>query len=647
MSVGAVPIIDDEEEDQRPLPVGTMAPVEPSDIKITPAGGEATPTLAPEMLDALAAQMPDNPAAGGGLPDSTAAVGGGALPDLTPTPVGPENPSSRVPGEQFPNAELKASQKLPVAADAAVAADREKIRQAELVAADSKHAQARADQIDLLAQKQAEVDQRAADAKAIEEMQAAKAKAVDAAMAEKQKAFDAWKATPFRDLYAERSVGDRIFGALAVFLGGAGGRHNDALDILRDGMQHAYDKQAADIKKKWDVYGEKTKDVAGAADGAANAMADLKFKQAARWEVNAAELARLKEKQGLSKIDADRDTDVIRVAQEAAKYKQEGADETRKTVEERTAWHKPTGTGSGGGGYRISELMALRERMTREGATTDQINVAVQKRAEDLHIPPDKYLPVYNAQKADANTVGDDARGGKKGGGGDGLDVFGPGGKVVARVSTGDSQLDRTRAKELSAANSAARDIFATLGELEKEIKEGGVTLPTIGGISLTDKSARREALHSKALLALKEAARLGVLSVGDIKLVEGQLGSAFANSAGLGASRLGELRRMVVNSHARFLDSNGLDGADIVRQLGLSGDGAQKAKPTDAEAARTYLARAKGGGGNGGTAPTPPTQKYSPAVIEAAQAAVKPDSGATPAQIAKAEKILATMDKL
>lgn len=146
--------------------------------------------------------------------------------------------------------------------------------------------------------------------------------------------------------------------------------------------------------------------------------------------------------------------------------------------------------------------------------------------------------------------------------------VFGPGGKTVATIpASGDPALDRKRAEDVSKANAIYTDLRSKLAQLE-EARKGGFALPTIGGFAPSAKGAEREALHGEILLQLKELQRLGVLAGPDMGLMEGQIGSALSNTTGIGASKLGTMQGILDQKHEKFLDTNGLNGRELLPVL-------------------------------------------------------------------------------
>lgn len=160
-------------------------------------------------------------------------------------------------------------------------------------------------------------------------------------------------------------------------------------------------------------------------------------------------------------------------------------------------------------------------------------------------------------------------------------DVHGPGGEVIGNISTGDPALDRKRAEEVAKANAIYTDLTSTLKKLDESRKTEGKHLPSIGGIALSDVAAKREALHSHALIQLKEMAKLGVLAGPDMAIMEAQLGGGMANSSGFGESKLGEITKIVNNGHARFLDSVGMNGNDAIKKLRDEGKSAKQSPGT------------------------------------------------------------------
>jgi hypothetical protein len=159
---------------------------------------------------------------------------------------------------------------------------------------------------------------------------------LQALLEKKQEYFDAARNAPFHDLYAERSTGDRILGAIAVFLGGLGGGQNQAMQILDTRMKHAYDKQAADIEGKWKLYGEQSKNVEDAIKGKDDALSNLKLLQSARYEAAADQLAEMKVRQGIPAEQAQSDKDVVAIRQKASDIRMKEAADATKEAELKT-----------------------------------------------------------------------------------------------------------------------------------------------------------------------------------------------------------------------------------------------------------------------------------------------------------------------
>jgi len=221
------------------------------------------------------------------------------------------------------------------------------------------------------------------------------------------------------------------------------------------------------------------------------------------------------------------------------------------------------GLGAGGGKY-VSELVTMKEN--------GEPDSAIATRAEALGLRPKDYLPsLANVMKTRAAD--------KKAPGSTMGDVHGPGGAVIGNISTGDPALDRKRAEEVSKANTVYTDLQATLAQLDKSVKEEGFSMPSIGGVQLGDVASKREALHSHALIQLKEMAKLGVLAGPDMAIMEQQLGRSSANAAGFGGEKLGELQKIADRGHEKFLDSVGLNGKQMIPLL--RGEGAAASPKT------------------------------------------------------------------
>lgn len=266
------------------------------------------------------------------------------LPDLTPTAAAP--PPDMAPPA---GARQKFTRTLQSPEDKAIAADQSKLDDAA-VTAEQNASEVRQQKI---REEQEFRAKQTADSldhqKVLEDTLREHDARVQAALAKQQEYFEAAKAAPFHDLYAERSTGDRIIGSLAVFLGGLGGGENQALKILDQRMQHAYDKQAADIEGKWKVYAASSKNVDAAEKGKDEALGNLKLLQAARYESAADQLEQMKIRQGIPAEQAASDKNVLAIREKSLEIRRQEA----KGAEDKVEWDtygKARGKGGGGAG---------------------------------------------------------------------------------------------------------------------------------------------------------------------------------------------------------------------------------------------------------------------------------------------------------
>jgi hypothetical protein len=336
-----------------------LPPSEP----VAPVGAPAPPV--PPVPGAPPAVTPDVPAAPGAAP---ALPGQKPLPDLTPTRA-EEPPDLKPPA----GARQKFQRTLESPEDKAIAADQGKLTEAAVTAeqnASQVRQQAIKDEQEFRAKQTADaLDHQ----KVLQDTLAAHDAAVQAALAKKQQYFDAARGAQFHDLWAERSTGDRVLGALAVFLGGLGGGDNKALGILNAQMQHAYDKQAADIDQKWKLYGEQAKNVEAAQKGKAEAISDLNLLQSARYEAAADQLEQMRIRQGIPAEQAASDKAVVAIRQKALDIRAQEAAATRDRVEWDT-YGKVRGAGGGAGGGSADEVKV--RQMVAEGKTGAEIAAA-------------------------------------------------------------------------------------------------------------------------------------------------------------------------------------------------------------------------------------------------------------------------------
>ncbi len=442
-----------------------------------------------------------------------------------------------------------------------------------------------------------------------------------AATARNEKALDDYKGMKIHDFWSDKSVGDRVIAALAVFLGGLGtafGGENTAMKNLNSIIQRDYDRQKDEIAQKFAVYGETSKNLERAQLLKEHAINDLNLRFAAATEATAAQLAQMKLKQAIPAEQVQRDKNVLEIYEKANVFKQQSAKDTNAMVE----WDTYNKAKTGGGRATSSPAETEYLKLFEGGATPAQLNAFavannIDNKAQDkLVARGEKLLAGDRAEKAAA------AKGGGAGAAKIG-EVHGPGGVVIGNIATGDLSLDRKRAEEVAKANSVYTDLRATLVELEKSRATEGKHLPSIKGFALSDVAGKREALHSHALTQLKEMAKLGVLAGPDMALMEQQLGSGIANSSGVGGSKLGDITKIVDRGHEKFLDSVGLNGKTALPML--RGEGAPSAPKAAPPAA----------------GPKAETDDITRARIRQAAEAIKPNSGATPAQRKRAQEIL------
>lgn len=259
------------------------------------------------------------------------------LPDMTPTPAAAPTPGMKFSGT---TPELQAA-----------AADQRNATDAGVKAAENAalvHQQAIKEQADA----QAKITQdKAAHAERVQAEIKAHNERIEAALAKKQQYFDEARAMPYHDLWADRTTGDRVLGAVAVFLGGLGGGENQAMKILDQRMKYAYDKQAHDIDGKWKLYAEQSKNVEDAEKGKANALSDLNLVQSARYEAAADHLVELKTRQGIPADAAQKDKDVVDIRQKAADIRmKEAKDEADRQERYTRDLLRQKAKGAGGGG---------------------------------------------------------------------------------------------------------------------------------------------------------------------------------------------------------------------------------------------------------------------------------------------------------
>lgn len=571
-------------------PALTSVPLETS-----PVDGGTPPALPAPDADLTAAL---SGAGGPGVVDDGSPVipPNKPLPDLTPTTAG-------APPDVAPpaGARQKFTRTLESPEDHAIAKDHGNLAEAA-VTAEQNASQVRQRALEEEVVFRAQQAQDARDhAKRVEDAIKEHDAEVEAAIAKKQEYFDAARGAKFHDLWAERSTGDRVLGAVAVFLGGLGGGQNQAMQILDTQMKHAYDAQAADIEGKWKLYAEQSKDADAAARGKDEALANLKLIQSARYEAAADHLAELKTRQGIPAEQAQSDKDVVAIRQKALAERMQVAKETRDKVEWDT-YGKHAGTGGGGGGDAA---------MQRFVSAVNQL-----KAGED--IPPEVYTLGRHAGYK-PNQIGSE------------IDRLRNSGSKEAKGGLGNERQDSKEANDWAKQNG-----LPAIAKQQRELSELSKT------IADNPTNPLNQAL---AIESAVSAARHGAASKQALSLALGHLGGSLDNAEGViskwrdGQLSEGKKKNFLdfVNGQVAAAQAAGKEKYDAFNKYV---DSAPAAMKPDLLASRSKLFSGMAGFGGASESPRAAPKPDRAAKAKLANEALT-DPAATPAERARAIKTL------
>lgn len=387
------PIIDDEPTSEGPIEMpGDRAP---------PAEVEAPVPVMPP------AEALTNPPADAPVTPPTPAPGPKTEPvGFTPTPVD----TNQIPVPALPkDARLQVTQTIQSPEQNAVNADAAKLAD-EKAKAERNASAVREQQI------KDEQDQAAKQtALALQKKEATEAlirdhdKRLSEAQARNDEAFANWKGAKFHDYWSDKTTGDRIVAALAVFLGGLGtafGGENSAMKNLQSLIQRDYEKQKAEIDQKASLYEATSKNVERAGQMRAQAINDLNLKFGAATEAAAAQLAQMKLKQAIPAEQVQRDKNILAIYEDANKFKQQSAKDTNAMVTSDTYNKAKTGAG-GPTGTTAAETKYL--EMFQAGASGAELNAFAQankidNKRQDQLIQRGEKLAAGN--RADAKLAG-------------------------------------------------------------------------------------------------------------------------------------------------------------------------------------------------------------------------------------------------
>lgn len=133
--------------------------------------------------------------------------------------------------------------------------------------------------------------------------------------------------------------------------------------------------------------------------------------------------------------------------------------------------------------------------------------------------------------------------------------VYGPGGVVIAQANT---------PKEAAAVNQgtqAWKSLDQLLGALQDSYQKDGKLVNPFG-----EAHSSREAIRGQAVLAFKEAAKLGAIQGADMGLIDKAIGGGWTGDQAV--QKLSTARGAMTRNAVNFIDSQGLPGERIVMQL-------------------------------------------------------------------------------
>jgi len=410
-------------------------------------------------------------------------------------------------------------------------------RTADMAQADAKAAEAPA-RVDQAQTDAAVQDQVAAEARnqAIEIQAQAQAQkdALEAAQAKADAAMDGYKSFKLRDFWKDLDGGaahgpERVKAAIFVALGAFNSDHhggeNQSLKQINTmiDQQHRADQLELNKRGKFAEWAkEGVQDLAGRYK---EEMANLKLKQSAMTNAVADEAKAQLIRNGIPVLEAENNTLVKGLR---AKAEQTYAEGYQRLVKDQ------------------AQLA-----MERAHLAISRAQVGIQSRMADATIE------TKQAKLAAKSRVGD---------------VYGPNGEVIGNLSTGDDTLDRKRSEDITKAAGTYTALRETLKALDESVKNEGTGRPSVNILGVTipasELGAKREALHSQALLQLKTLGELGVLAGPDMGIMNQGMGSAGGNAMGMDAKKIPTLISILDRNMSKKMSANGLNGPDVLPKL-------------------------------------------------------------------------------
>lgn len=439
----------------------------------------------------------------------------------TPTQAGPTGG----PGPSVPPAPTDPARALVTArtadmaqADAKLAETPARVEQAQNDAAaqDVVAQEARNQAVEIAAQQQAQKD------------------ALDAAQAKSDAAMEQYRSFKMRDFWRDLDGGksngpERVKAAIFVALGAFNSDHhggeNTSLTQINTMIDQQHRADMAELNKRGKFAEWAREGVQDLAGRYKEEMANLKLKQSAMTNAVADEAKAQLIRNGIPVLEAENNTLVAGLRAKAEDAYAKGLEAHAHNA--------------------ATEAMARAHlQIARQNANTTAAMAGAS-------------IAEKNAKQNAKSRVGD---------------VYGPNGEVIGNLATGDDTLDRKRSEDMTKSTGVYTALRETLKALDESVKNEGTGRPSVNVLGVTipasELGAKREALHSQALLQLKTLGELGVLAGPDMGIMEQGMGSVSGNAIGMDSKKIPTLISVLDRNMAKKMSANGLDGPRTLPKL-------------------------------------------------------------------------------
>jgi hypothetical protein len=192
-------------------------------------------------------------------------------------------------------------------------------------------------------------------------------KELAAARAHHQQLYDEYqKNSTVKDYWADKSTGNKIMAAIAVFLGGLGQRNggsNGALQIINSSIDQDYARQRANIESRRQAAADAKGDIGDVQQRNSDALRALDIRQAAAIGAVKDELAKRMVALGVPQQQIETNQGIQQLEQKQLQARQAIDEKDRTTVIAGIGKRLNAGGGGGGGrGGGLSELIRMKEQ---------------------------------------------------------------------------------------------------------------------------------------------------------------------------------------------------------------------------------------------------------------------------------------------